>query len=342
MPNHHCVRTPVRRLAAAAVTTSLAVAPVVLAGAGPAQAAGNAGNSGDKDAGGAHAVVLRTALDVSLLNKSVDLPLTLSLDEVSAGRAPGGSGGSAGEQQSAGKNALTGRLDGVDSDKPFSVLAADVATATVTADGDGARSSVRLAGVDVHLPGLPTASLLRVDAVTAKATCEAGAEPVATVNPLTSVTVFGQRENLRAGGPTIVPVQGIGEVRLDLSKKEITDRTAAATALRLTVSVNPLKLNVAEVTGTVTLAEVSCETPEGAHEKPAGAVASSPGRPAEETKSTEAAAEPGSALRPQAARSDRNLAESGGGSATPYLVGGAVVFLVVGAGGVLMARRRRG
>ena len=54
---------------------------------------------------------------------------------------------------------------------------------------------------------------------------------------------------------------GVGEVRLDLAKTEQTSRTAAATALELKVSVNPLKLNVAEVEGTVTLAEATCETP---------------------------------------------------------------------------------
>ncbi|CAM5723232.1 hypothetical protein SCANM63S_07588 [Streptomyces canarius] len=54
---------------------------------------------------------------------------------------------------------------------------------------------------------------------------------------------------------------GVGEVRLDLSRRSTTTRTAAATALELTVSVNPLKLNVADVEGTVTLARATCESP---------------------------------------------------------------------------------
>lgn len=65
-------------------------------------------------------------------------------------------------------------------------------------------------------------------------------------NLLGSVTVFGKRVTVTAGGPTEVQVPGVGSVRLDLSKTSTTSRTAAATALQLKVSVNPLKLNVAE------------------------------------------------------------------------------------------------
>ncbi|MEY7981766.1 hypothetical protein AB8O53_36360, partial [Streptomyces pilosus] len=55
---------------------------------------------------------------------------------------------------------------------------------------------------------------------------------------------------------------GGGAARLPLSKPDPPSTPAAATALRLEVSVNPLKLNVAEVEGTLTLAETACETPE--------------------------------------------------------------------------------
>lgn len=37
---------------------------------------------------------------------------------------------------------------------------------------------------------------------------------------------------------------------------------------------------------------------------------------------------------------DTNLAETGGSSATPYLVGGAAFLLVLGAGATVVARRR--
>lgn len=37
---------------------------------------------------------------------------------------------------------------------------------------------------------------------------------------------------------------------------------------------------------------------------------------------------------------DSNLAETGSGSATPYIAGGAAVLLAAGAGAVVVARRR--
>src|SRR5689334_2258192 len=97
---------PARRLATVATATALAAGPAVLAGAGPAHATG--------DEGRASAVVLRTGLDVSLLNKTVNVPLAVSLNEV---RAP----------QSAEKTALTAELNGVNNGQAFSVLNAEVA-----------------------------------------------------------------------------------------------------------------------------------------------------------------------------------------------------------------------
>lgn len=117
-------------------------------------------------------------------------------------------------------------------------------------------------------------------------------------------------------------VPGVGEVRLDLGERGTTSRTAAATALELTVSINPLNLNVAEVTGTVTLAEATCETPAGR-----GGEASSSAEPVGDVKAQGAPAEVG-------------LAETGGSSMTPYVAGGAVALLAAGGGAVALTRRR--
>jgi LPXTG-motif cell wall-anchored protein len=296
--NRNKFRMPARRLATVATATALAAAPAALAGAGPAHATG--------DHGRASAVVLRTGLDVSLLNKTVNVPLAVSLNEV---RAP----------HSAEKTALTATLDGVDGGQPFTVLRADVARASATATAEKAEGATELARAKLHVPGLPLLSLVEVEQVTAKATCEAGKAPVASSNVLGTVTVLGKRVTLTSGGTTDVNVPGVGEVRLDLSERETTSRTAAATALELTVSVNPLKLNVAEVQGTVTLAEATCESPAApAAQRPAGDVKPQ-GAPAEEP----------------------NLAETGGNSMTPYIVGGALALLVAGGGAVAMARRGR-
>ncbi|MET8245509.1 SCO1860 family LAETG-anchored protein [Streptomyces sp. NPDC005202] len=301
--NGHTFRLPARRCAIAAAATALAAGPAALAGAGSAHAT--------DDQGRASAAVLRTRLDVSLLNKTVNVPLTVSLNEVQA-------------PQSAQQTTLTARLDGVDGGKPFSVLRADVAKAKATVSARKAEGTVDLAHATLHVPGLPLLSLIEVDQVTAKATCEAGRTPAAASNVPGGVTVFGKRVTVTAGGTTDVRVPGVGEVTLDLSERETTTRTAAATALELKVTVNPLKLNVAEVEGTVTLARATCETPTAPE------------------KSAQPTTDPGADVKPQGAPAESDLAETGGSSLTPYLAAGSVALLAAGGGAVALARRRRG
>ncbi|MDH6610954.1 hypothetical protein M2164_006589 [Streptomyces sp. SAI-208] len=291
-------RMPARRLATVAAAGVLAAGPAALAGAGAAHATGDQGRAG--------AVVLRTGLDVSLLHKTVDVPLAVTLNEVQAPR-------------SARQTTLTATLDGVDGGRPFSVLAAEVADAGATVTDGKAEASTRLTHARLHVPGLPLLSLVEVEGVTSRATCEAGRTPTASSNLLGAVTVLGKKVTVTAGGPTEVKVPGVGEVRLDLAKNVTTSRTAAATALELTVSVDPLKLGVAEVEGTVTLAEATCEAP------PAPAA---PEPPADDVKPQGGPAK------------EAGLAETGAGSLTPYLMTGAIALLVAGGGAVAVSRRR--
>ncbi|MFZ3556656.1 MULTISPECIES: SCO1860 family LAETG-anchored protein [unclassified Streptomyces] len=299
------LRTPARRVAATAAATALALGPTVLATAGPAAATEHSG-------GKAGAVVLRTGLDVSLLNKTVNVPLKVSLNEVQA-------------PKSADRTALTAQLDGVDGGQPFSVLRADVARTKATVEGGRAEGLTRLAQAKVHVPGLPLLSLIEVDQVTSRALCVAGEKPVAESNLLGGVTVLGKKITLSTGGTTAVKVPGVGEVTLGLSNRSTTDTTAAASALQLKVHVNPLNLNVAEVDGEVTLAEATCETP-----KAAQAPAPKP-KPEAQGEKTQA--------QPVADKQD--LAETGGNEMTPYIAGGAIVLLAAGGGAVAMARRGR-
>jgi hypothetical protein len=298
---HTNFRMPARRFTATAAATVLAAGPTVLAGAGSAHATA--------DHGRASAVVLRTGLDVSLLDKTVNVPLAVSLNEV---RAP----------QSAERTALTARLDGVDGGQPFSVLRADVASAKATVSASGAEASTNLTHARIHVPGLPLLSLIEVGQVTSKATCEAGRKPVASATLVGGVTVLGKKVTLTVGGPTEVKVPGVGEVRLDFSKTRTTSRTAAASALELHVSVNPLKLNVADVEGTLTLGSVTCESP-------AAAPASAP------------ASVSAPDIKPQGAPAGSGLAETGGTSTTPFVVGAAVVLLAAGGAAVALGRRHR-
>ncbi|UNM14353.1 LPXTG cell wall anchor domain-containing protein [Streptomyces formicae] len=291
---------PARRSAAAAAAAALAVGGPV-AFAAPAHATGGAD-------GRASAVVLRTGLDVSLLNKTVNVPLKASLNEVQA-------------PASAEKTALTVQVEGVDQGRPLNVLRADVASAKATADREKAEGSVTLAHAKVHVPGLPLLSLIEVEEVTSRAVCAAGEKPVAESNLLGTVRVLGKKVTLTTGGTTRVEVPGVGEVRLELSRTETTSRTAAVTALELAVSVNPLKLNVAEVEGAVTLAAATCEAPAPASAAPSAA----PSAPPE--------------VKPQTGPQE-NLAETGGSSATPYVAAGAFALLAAGTAGVVLARRR--
>ncbi|MFB8107636.1 SCO1860 family LAETG-anchored protein [Streptomyces sp. YIM 132580] len=330
------------RLAALAV----AAAPVALFAAVPAQAAPATPATGGE--GRASAVVLRTGLDVSLLNKSVQVPLKVTLNEVHA-------------PASAEKTALTVNLDGVEGGQPVSVLRADVATANATVDEKKAEGYTNLAKARVHVPGLPLLSLIEVEKVTSKALCEVGKQPVAESNVLGHVSVLGKKVTLSAGGPTRVVVPGVGEVSLDLSKTETTSRTAAATALQLKVSVNPLKLNVAEVEGEVTLAEATCETPKEPKtpEEPGGSTGGDTGGSTGGSSGGDSGGSDGGStggdqgdggtdVKPQTgsdsgkAPTTANLAETGGSSTTPYLAGGAALLLAIGAGATVAARRRSG
>ncbi|MGW1071851.1 SCO1860 family LAETG-anchored protein [Streptomyces sp. NPDC002537] len=292
---------PLRRLAAvvaAAAATATAVAV-------PAHATGG-GTGGEGTSG---AAVLRAGLDVALLDKTVRVPLHTSLNEVHA-------------PADADETALTVTLDGVEHGTPVNVLRADTATARATADHNRSEGYANLVHARVHVPGLPFLSLVEVQQVTSKAVCEAGRKPTATANLLGGVTVLGEKVTLTTGGPTKVDVPGVGQVRLDLSRTATTSRTAAAGALSLRVAVNPLKLNVAEVSGEVTLAEATCETP-----------AAAPGAPG---------ASPAGTKQQTAARTPaKDLAETGGGSATPYVAGAAAVLLAAGGGAFALARRRR-
>ncbi|MEU6311721.1 SCO1860 family LAETG-anchored protein [Streptomyces sp. NPDC047014] len=308
------------RMPAAAL---LATGAVALLTAPPAHATGGGGGGTEGKAG---AVVLRAGLDVGLLNKTVHVPLKATLNEVQAPAAP------------AEKTALTVTLDGVEGNRPVSVLRADVATSKATADKTRAVAEANLAKASVHVPGLPLLSLIEVEKVTSKAVCEAGKKPVASANVLGTVTALGKKVTLTAGGPTKLEVPGVGLVSMELSGTQTTSTTAAAAALRLKVAVNPLNLNVAQVDGEIVLAEAHCETPKGA------APAANPPKdtaPDIKTQTGTGTATTGGSGTGTGTAPGANLAETGGGSLTPYITGGALTLLALGGGALFVTRRGR-
>ncbi|UGY90687.1 SCO1860 family LAETG-anchored protein [Streptomyces gobiensis] len=332
--------------------------------------------TGAGDQGEASASVLRTNLNIGLLDKT-EVPFAVAVNEV---KAPGKSGGS--EE----KTTLTAKLDGVGHGKPFPVLRADVASAKAKAHEHKAAAHVRLAHAKVYVPGKPLHPVVELEKVTSQAFCPAGEQPKAEANVLGWVKLLGKKVKLTAAGTTTVEVPEVGKVRLDLSKTHTTSRTSAASALILSVSVKPLALNVADVAGKITLAEAKCRTPHGQKEN--GAESGSKGENGTdhkdghnsgesgktsgtegtggtagngETAGTGTAAQPekaaaglkaaeagnarseetekteGKTDQTEAASGD--LAATGSSSATPYIAGGAA--LLVGLGGLLMLARRR-
>ncbi|WP_030691629.1 SCO1860 family LAETG-anchored protein [Streptomyces globisporus] len=322
--NSNTFRLPVRRSAAAATVAALAVGPVLLA-APAAHATGGEGRS--------TAVVLRAGLDVSLLGKTVDVPVRTSLNEVEA-------------PASENETALSVKVQGAEGGEPVDLLKADVATADATVDEKKAEGYVNLVKARVHVPGIPLLSLVEVEKVTSKALCEVGKKPVAESDVLGHVTVFGKKTTLSAGGRTQVAVPGVGQVTLDLSRTSTTSRTAAATALELKVEVDPLKLGVAEVNGTVTLAEATCETPKGTAptrkptEKPTDRPTQKPSERPTQQPSVKPSDAGGIKTNNGGTTPAENLAETGGSSTTPYIAAGALALLVAGGGALAVTRSR--
>ena len=309
--------------------------------------------------GTASATTAGLALDVKLINGAVDVPVDLTLNAVHAPRSVDGS-------------MLTTTIGGVDKGKPLTLLDATLGHSAATVDKHGAHAEVDLVKANISLPGLLT-QLVGLKEVHATADCPAGGRPSADVNILGTLSVLGKGVSLSAAGPTRVSVPGIGIVDLELSKKTMTSTTAAATALELNVHVNPLNLNVAEVTGTVELAAVHCTEGHGGSSGSGGSggssgsggtggtgssgpstsastpASSAPGGSASSSgavlppppqASTSAAASGSPAVATPAAATT-NLAETGGGSETPMIAGVALVLVGAGAAAVGTSRRRR-
>lgn len=365
------------RRSAAAVGAAVALTAGAVAFGSTAQAAPFDGTDGASGAGKATATVLRTGLDVSLLDKTVDVPLAVTLNDVHAPAA-------------ADKTVLSVTLDGVDHGRPFDVLRADVATAKATADRKKSEGYANLVDATVRVPGLTLLALIKADVVTSTATCEVGRQPTAS-SVLAGVTVLGKRIDVRANAVTTVNVPAVGEVGLEVSKTVTTSRTAAATALRLNVHVNPLNLNVAEVTGTVTLARATCEMPQSGGSSTGGSSSggSSSGGGGSSTGGSSSGGSPsggssgggtsggsnsggtsggsssggpssggssagtsgstgsggttngGSGAETQTGTGTGDLAHTGSSSSTPYLAAGAAVLVLAGGGATYLASRRR-
>lgn len=324
------------RRAGSAAGALLAVS--LLAAAQPARADGTDGS----DWGTASATTAGLSLDVRLINGAVDVPVVLTLNAVHAPRSVDGS-------------MLTTTIGGVDQGRQLTLLDATLGHSAATVDKHGAHAEVDLVKANISLPGLLT-QVVGLKEVHATADCPVDGQPSADVSILGTLSVLGKGVSLSAAGPTRVSVPGIGVVDLELSRKTVTSTTAAATALELNVHVNPLNLNVAEVTGTIELAAVHCAKGRdggqggggGSSTPSASAAASGSAAPSGSASASGAALPPppqtsvsASAAAASPAAATTNLAETGGGSNTPAIAGVALALVGAGAAVVGTTRRRR-
>ncbi|MFD0257848.1 SCO1860 family LAETG-anchored protein [Kitasatospora indigofera] len=319
------------RVAVATLVVAAAVLPATAASAtGPAAVSGSggAGSTGGPATGSARAVTAEVDLDVSLLNKAVDVPVNIALNKVESPARRDGS-------------VLTAKVDGVDQQGPVTLVKADVGRSVTTVDAKGAEASVELVNADVHAPGLPLTALLGLEALSSKVTCPVDGPPTAEVTAPARLTVLGKPVAVGLYAPTKVDVPAVGSVSVEFSRRSTTSSTAAASALEVRVELNPLNLNVATVSGTVTIASVSCEKP--APTAPA-TTAGAPTTPPPATPASPAAVKAadgtasGRGAAPQAA--GERLAATGGNGTGP-LAAGAAALLAGGAGTLWFARRRR-
>lgn len=256
------------------------------------------------------------------MNNAVDVPVNISLNKVESPARRDGS-------------VLTAKVDGVDQQGPVTLVKADVGRSTTTVDAKGASAGVTLANADVHAPGLPFTSLLGLEALSASVTCPVDGPPTADVTSPLKLTLLGRPVAVGLYAPTKVDVPAVGSVSVEFAKRTTTSATAAASALEVQVEVNPLNLNVAKVTGRITIASVSCEKPVATATPAAPAAAS--GTPAARPV-VDVAGRPASAAPSTAA--GEHLAATGAGGSLP-LAAGAAVLLAAGAGALRATRRRR-
>jgi hypothetical protein len=293
--------------------------------------------------GTAYASTATIGLDVRLLH-GIDVPVDVSLNAVHA-------------PESADEHLLTATVQGMQGGgAPQTLLDAGAGHSSAVVDQQGARAATDLVTAVVRVPGLLAKSVVALDEVRSRADCPAHGKPSAEVDVLGDVSILGTKVTLTAAGPTHVELPGIGMVDVQFSKKTVTSSSAAATALAITVSIDPGKLNVVRVLGTVELGNVHCSMggsgggggiPTGAPTTASDGPATTAPPTAPPTGPAPTATAPGAtgptatapAVVPAAAVS--KLAETGGGSSAPLIGGAALLLVGVGASAVALTRRRR-
>lgn len=196
----------------------------------------------------------------------------------------------------------------------------------------------------LNLPGAGAGNgILKVDLVSAQATCVPGRKPVASAKMPTTIQLLGRDIPVPLTGEVALNVPGVADIDVHLAPATTVDGVGASSAVEARVSVNALGL--AKVGGGIVLAKASCTTP--------GAASAGGGTPAGQTSSSNSAVggtTTGTAPSGKSASSSAGaleekapagaLAHTGAsGSLMPVAI--IAVVLVLGGGGLLVFLRRK-
>ncbi|MEZ0106090.1 LPXTG-motif cell wall-anchored protein [Catenulispora sp. EB89] len=292
-----------RRRRASLLFVSAAALAVTAFGALPAAASDASSpttSSGSSQTGTAKAVAGQVHLDVQLLNgllgalhltgpNGLDLPLAdLSLGEADAPNASGDSANFTNSVVRLRDNLInTLHLPGPDAD----LIKADAVSGTarvINGPGGYTQAYATVANLRLFLPllNLPGASadngILKVDLISAQATCVPGQKPTASAKMPATIQLLGQDFPVPLTGEVKLDVPGVADIDVQLAPTTTIDSAGASAAVEAQVTLNAL--NLAKVNGGITLASASCTTPGAA------AAGSGTGTPSGQSSSSNSAA----------------------------------------------------
>ena len=352
--------------AAALAVTAFGALPAAASAAAPsATPTGSTAGSpaaGSSATGTAKAVAGQVHLDVQLLQgllgglrltgpNGLDLPLAdLSLGEADAPNANGDSANFTNSVVRLRDDLIsTLHLPGPEAD----LIKADAVSGTarvINGPGGYAQAYATVTNLRLFLPllTLPGASadngILKVDLVSAQATCVPGHKPTASAKMPTTIQLLGQDIPVPLTGEVKLDVPGVADIDVKLAPTTTIDSAGASSAVEANISLNAL--NLAAVSGGITLAKASCTTP-------GAAAAGSSSTPSNQTSSSTSAVggtstttKPAKAASTTAAPAALNensagsLAHTGAnGSLMPIAI--VAVVLVLGGAGLLVFLRKK-
>ncbi|NUR31325.1 MAG: LPXTG cell wall anchor domain-containing protein [Catenulispora sp.] len=316
--------------------------------------------------GTATAVAGKVDLDVQLLNgvlgalrlggpNGLDIPLAnLSLGAASAPNADGDSANFTNSVLRLRDNLIdTLHLPGPEAD----LLKADAVSGTarvIRGPGGFTQAYATVANLRLFLPllQLPGASadngILKIDAVSAQATCVPGQKPSTSAKLPTTIVLLGRQIPVPVSGDIPLDI-GVAKLDVHLSPVSTTDARGASAAVEARITVDAIGL--AKVSGAIVLASAACTMPSAAAVAGGTTTSTSPttpgsattttavGAPAATHSSAPAAATTTGTLA-AAANDDRDLAETGAsGSLLP--IAGIAAVLVLGGAGLLIYLKRK-